>query len=71
MVLYCLLRTRYTFDHQSTVKKITSDEETILSLQGEYNKEKEKLNTLLSIHFVHKSHVLGGGGGGGIRKRLI
>jgi len=42
MVLFYLLRTRYALDHQSTVKKITSDEETILSLQGEYNKEKER-----------------------------
>ena len=40
MVLFCLLRARYALDHQSTVKKITSDE-TILSLQGEYNKEKK------------------------------
>jgi hypothetical protein len=42
MVLFYLLRTRYALDPQSTVKKITSHEETILSLQGEYNKEKKR-----------------------------
>lgn len=42
MVLFCWLRTRYALDHQSTVQKITSDEKTILSLQGEQNKEKER-----------------------------
>jgi hypothetical protein len=42
MVLFYLLRTRYALDHQSTVQKITSDEETILSLRDEYNKEEER-----------------------------